>query len=47
MAQNEYAAYYLPARYLAEVNPQYVEVLMWLASHVPPPSISPSSTRLT
>lgn len=34
VAQNEYAAYYVPARYLAQVNPQYVEVLMWLASHV-------------
>jgi len=34
IAQNEYAAYYVPARYLAQVNPQYVEVLMWLASHV-------------
>jgi len=34
IAQNEYAAYYVPARYLAQVNPAYVEVLMWLASHV-------------
>jgi TusA-related sulfurtransferase len=34
IAQNEYAAYYVPARYLAQVNPEYVEVLMWLASHV-------------
>ena len=34
IAQNEYAAYYVPARYLAHVNPEYVEVLMWLASHV-------------
>lgn len=34
IAQNEYAAYYVPARYLTQVNPQYVEVLMWLASHV-------------
>jgi TusA-related sulfurtransferase len=34
IAQNEYAAYYVPARYLANVNPGYVEVLMWLASHV-------------
>ncbi len=34
IAQNEYAAYYVPARYMAHVNPEYVEVLMWLASHV-------------
>ncbi len=34
IAQNEYAAYYVPARYLSQVNPEYVEVLMWLASHV-------------
>jgi TusA-related sulfurtransferase len=34
VAQNEYAAYYVPARYLAQVNPAYLEVLMWLASHV-------------
>ena len=34
IAQNEYAAYYVPARYLADVNPEYLELLMWLASHV-------------
>ena len=34
IAQNEYAAYYVPARHLAHVNPAYLEVLMWLASHV-------------
>jgi TusA-related sulfurtransferase len=34
IAQNEYAAYYVPARYLANVHPSYVEVLMWLAGHV-------------
>src|SRR5207249_1669357 len=34
LAQNEYAAYYVPARFLGAVNPQYAEVLMWLASHV-------------
>jgi hypothetical protein len=34
IAQNEYAAYYVPARYLARVHPAYIEVLMWLASHV-------------
>jgi hypothetical protein len=34
IAQNEYAALYVPARFLAQVNPQHVEVLLWLASHV-------------
>jgi hypothetical protein len=34
IAQNEYAAYYVPARYLAHVHPSYLELLMWLASHV-------------
>ncbi len=34
IAQNEYAALYVPARYLPQVNPRYAEVLMWLASHV-------------
>ncbi len=34
IAQNEYAAYYVPARYLSQVNPSYLEALMWLASHV-------------
>jgi hypothetical protein len=34
VAQNEYAAYYVPARYLSEVNPEYLELLMWLSSHV-------------
>jgi hypothetical protein len=34
IAQNEYAAYYVPAQYLSQVNPSFVEVLMWLASHV-------------
>ena len=34
IAQNEYAAYYVPARYLAQVHPSYLELLMWLASHV-------------
>jgi hypothetical protein len=34
IAQNEYAAYYVPARYLHQVHPAYVEVLTWLASHV-------------
>ena len=34
IAQNEYAAYYVPAQYLSQLNPSFVEVLMWLASHV-------------
>ena len=34
IAQNEYAALYVPAGFLPDVNPRYVEVLMWLASHV-------------
>jgi len=34
IAQNEYAAFYVPARFLPQVNPQYAEVLLWLASHV-------------
>lgn len=34
IAQNEYAAFYVPSRYLASVNPTYVELIMWLASHV-------------
>jgi len=33
LAQNEYAAYYVPARFMPIVNPQFPEVLMWLASH--------------
>jgi len=34
IAQNEYAALYVPARFLPHVNPRQAEVLMWLASHV-------------
>jgi hypothetical protein len=34
LAQNEYAAYYVPARFMGAVNPRYSEVLLWLASHV-------------
>ncbi len=34
IAQNEYAALYVPAGFLADVNPAYPEVLMWLSSHV-------------
>jgi len=34
IAQNEYAALYVPAGFLAGVNPAYPEMLMWLSSHV-------------
>ncbi len=34
IAQNEYAALYVPAGFLADVNPAYPEMLQWLASHV-------------
>jgi hypothetical protein len=34
IAQNEYAALYVPARFLPQVNPRYTEVLLWLSSHV-------------
>ena len=34
IAQNEYAALYIPARFLPNVNPQYPELLLWLSSHV-------------
>ena len=34
LAQNEYAAYYVPARFMGLVHPAYAEVLLWLASHV-------------
>ena len=34
IAQNEYAALYVPAGFLADLNTAYPEMLMWLASHV-------------
>lgn len=34
LAQNEYAALYVPARFLPEVNPELAELVLWLASHV-------------
>lgn len=34
IAQNEYAALYVPAEFLPQVNPAYAEMLLWLASHV-------------
>ena len=34
LTQNEYAALYVPAGFLPHVNPQLVEVVLWLGSHV-------------
>jgi hypothetical protein len=34
IAQNEFAALYVPAAFLPQVNPAYAEVAMWLASHI-------------
>jgi len=34
LAQNEYAALYVPAGFLPKVNPQLVELVLWLGSHV-------------
>jgi hypothetical protein len=34
IAQNEYAALYVPAGFLPQVNPQLAELLLWLGSHV-------------
>jgi TusA-related sulfurtransferase len=34
LAQNEYAALYVPARFLGQINPQLVELVLWLGSHV-------------
>jgi hypothetical protein len=34
LAQNEYAALYVPAGFLSQVNPQLVELVLWLGSHV-------------
>ena len=34
IAQNEYAALYVPAGFLPDVNPGYPEVVLWLASHI-------------
>jgi len=34
LAQNEYAALYVPAGFLAQINPQLTELVLWLASHV-------------
>jgi TusA-related sulfurtransferase len=34
IAQNEYAALYVPAGFLPQVNPQLPELVLWLAGHV-------------
>jgi hypothetical protein len=34
LAQNEYAALYVPAGFLVQVNPQLAELVLWLGSHV-------------
>jgi len=34
IAQNEYAALYVPAGFLPHMHPAYVELVMWLSSHV-------------
>ncbi|HWF50079.1 MAG TPA: hypothetical protein VG294_05465 [Solirubrobacteraceae bacterium] len=34
IAQNEYAALYVPASFVGHVNPGYPEMLMWLAGHI-------------
>ena len=34
LAQNEYAALYVPAGFLTQVNPRLLELVMWLGSHV-------------
>jgi hypothetical protein len=34
LAQNEYAALYVPAGFLPQVNPQFAELVLWLGSHI-------------
>ena len=34
LAQNEYAALYVPAGFLPHVNPQLAELVLWLSSHI-------------
>jgi len=34
IAQNEYAALYVPAAFLPQTHPSYAEIVMWLSSHV-------------
>lgn len=34
IAQNEYAALYVPAGFLPQMHPSYAELLLWLSSHI-------------
>ncbi|HYN98783.1 MAG TPA: hypothetical protein VEU28_03840 [Actinomycetota bacterium] len=34
IASNEYVALYVPAKFLPQVNAAFVDILMWLASHI-------------
>lgn len=34
IAQNEYAALYVPAGFLPQMHPAYAELVMWLSSHI-------------
>lgn len=34
IAQNEYAALYVPAKFLPQVNPAFADVVMWLSTHI-------------
>ncbi|HEV3035409.1 MAG TPA: hypothetical protein VGX72_11545 [Solirubrobacteraceae bacterium] len=34
IAQNEYAALYVPAGFLPQMHPSYAELVMWLSSHI-------------
>jgi hypothetical protein len=34
IAQNEYAALYVPAGFLPQLHPSYAELLLWMASHI-------------
>ncbi len=34
LAQNEYAALYVPAGFLPQINPQLVELVLWLGGHI-------------
>lgn len=34
IASNEYVALYVPAKFLPQINAAFVDVLMWLASHI-------------
>ncbi|RJS50067.1 DUF455 domain-containing protein [Bacillus sp. PK3_68] len=34
LAENEYSALYIPAKYMAQINPHYIEVMMYLSTLV-------------